>query len=76
VLHTANFSRCTHVCTPALPDFVSALLAGDAFVGGFMSQLVLGKDIAECVRAGNYAACTIIQQSGCTYPPKPEFVWN
>ncbi|GIL74984.1 hypothetical protein Vretimale_2585 [Volvox reticuliferus] len=50
--------------------------AGDAFVGGFMSQLVCGKHIAECVRAGNYAANTIIQRSGCTFPPKPEFVWN
>lgn len=29
--------------------------AGDAFVGGFLSQLVLGKDVAECCRAG--ASC-------------------
>jgi adenosine kinase len=29
---------------------------GDSFVAGFLSQLVLGKDIQECVRAGNYAA--------------------
>lgn len=50
--------------------------AGDAFVGGFMSQVVCGKDIPECVRAGNYAANTIIQRSGCTFPPKPAFVWN
>ncbi len=41
-----------------------------------MSQLVAGKDIPECVRAGNYAANTIIQRSGCTFPPKPSFVWN
>lgn len=42
--------------------------AGDAFVGGFLSQLVLEKSIAECVRAGHFAARTIIQRSGCTFP--------
>lgn len=47
--------------------------AGDAFVGGFLSQLVRDQSIDECCRAGNYAACTIIQRSGCTYPDKPEF---
>lgn len=26
--------------------------AGDAFVGGFLSQLVCGKAVSECVRAG------------------------
>lgn len=50
--------------------------AGDAFVGGFLSQLVCGKDVDECVRAGNYAANTIIQRSGCTFPPKPTFIWE
>ena len=50
--------------------------AGDAFVGGFLSQLVPGKDMSECVRAGNYAAHTIIQQSGCTFPKTPVgFSW-
>ncbi|KAL9997104.1 putative adenosine kinase [Helianthus debilis subsp. tardiflorus] len=47
--------------------------AGDAFVGGFLSQLVLEKPIAECVRAGCYASNVIIQRSGCTYPEKPDF---
>eukprot|EP01024_Parvocaulis_polyphysoides_P014689 TRINITY_DN16138_c0_g1_i1.p2 TRINITY_DN16138_c0_g1~~TRINITY_DN16138_c0_g1_i1.p2 ORF type:complete len:268 (-),score=39.48 TRINITY_DN16138_c0_g1_i1:150-902(-) len=49
--------------------------AGDAFVGGFLSQLVCGKSIAESCRAGNYAARTVIQRSGCTYPSYPEFSW-
>ena len=48
--------------------------AGDAFVGGFLSQLVQDKEIAECVRAGTYSANTIIQESGCKFPPKPSFV--
>ncbi|KAL2554355.1 Adenosine kinase 2 [Forsythia ovata] len=47
--------------------------AGDAFAGGFLSQLVQEKPIEECVRAGNYAANVIIQRSGCTYPEKPDF---
>ncbi|XP_028775206.1 adenosine kinase 2 [Neltuma alba] len=47
--------------------------AGDAFVGGFLSQLVLGKPIEACVKAGSYAANVIIQRSGCTYPEKPDF---
>lgn len=38
--------------------------AGDAFVGGFLSQLVSGKDIEACVKAGHWAAKYIIQQSG------------
>ncbi|XP_076940080.1 adenosine kinase 2-like [Bidens hawaiensis] len=47
--------------------------AGDAFVGGFLSQMVLEKPIAECVRAGCYASNVIIQRSGCTFPEKPDF---
>ncbi|KAF2295687.1 hypothetical protein GH714_033590 [Hevea brasiliensis] len=35
--------------------------AGDAFVGGFLSQLVQEKPIEDCVRAGCYAANVIIQ---------------
>ena len=48
--------------------------AGDAFVGGFLAQLVLEKPIAECVRAGHYAARTIIQRSGCTFPKECNYV--
>ncbi|NP_001312423.1 adenosine kinase 2-like [Nicotiana tabacum] len=47
--------------------------AGDAFVGGFLSQLVQGKPVEDCVRAGCYASNVIIQRSGCTYPEKPDF---
>jgi len=48
--------------------------AGDAFVGGFLAQLVLGKSIEECVKYGNYAANVIIQRSGCTFPEKPSLL--
>lgn len=50
--------------------------AGDAFVGGFLSQLVAGKDLSECCRAGNFAAHVVIQRSGVTLPEKPDgFAW-
>ncbi len=48
--------------------------AGDAFVGGFLSQLVQGKDLSECVRAGHFASRVIIQRSGCTFPKECTFV--
>ncbi|KAK6943837.1 Carbohydrate kinase PfkB [Dillenia turbinata] len=47
--------------------------AGDAFVGGFLSQLVLEKPIEDCIRAGCYGANVIIQRFGCTFPEKPHF---
>jgi len=56
-------------------DLVDTNGAGDAFVGGFLSQLACGKSMDECVRAGHYAANVIIQQSGCKFPSKPSFNW-
>ncbi|XP_054584712.1 adenosine kinase isoform X3 [Eptesicus fuscus] len=47
--------------------------AGDAFVGGFLSQLVCDKPLTECIRAGHYAASVIIRRTGCTFPEKPDF---
>lgn len=47
--------------------------AGDAFVGGFLAQLVQEKPIADCVKAGCYASNVIIQRPGCTYPERPDF---
>jgi adenosine kinase len=49
--------------------------AGDAFVGGFLSQFLQGKETKECVNAGHWSARYIIQQSGtqlgkeCDYKP-------
>ncbi|XP_052765161.1 uncharacterized protein LOC128206616 [Mya arenaria] len=54
-------------------DLVDTNGAGDAFVGGFLSQLIQDKPLADCVRCGNYAANLVIQRSGCTVPDKPEF---
>jgi adenosine kinase len=46
---------------------------GDAFVGGFMSEYLIGSEIEKCCLAGNYASSVIIRNIGCTYPEKPEF---
>jgi len=40
--------------------------AGDAFVGGFLSELVQGKDMEACVNAGHWSAKYIIQVPGTT----------
>lgn len=47
--------------------------AGDAFVGGFLAQLIQGKNIDVCVKCGIWAATQIVQRSGCTYEGKPDF---
>lgn len=48
--------------------------AGDAFVGGFLAQLVLGKPLEVCVQCGTYAAQQIIQRHGCTFEGEPSFI--
>lgn len=42
--------------------------AGDAFVGGFLAYTALGMPLNSCIQAGIFAACEIIQMSGCTFP--------
>ena len=42
--------------------------AGDSFAGGFLSQLVKGKKLEECMKAGHWAASIIIQKRGCQIP--------
>lgn len=55
-------------------DIVDTNGAGDAFVGGFLAQLIQGKPVEECIRCGMYIGNEIIKQSGCTLPPQPNFV--
>lgn len=54
-------------------DIVDTNGAGDAFVGGFLSELVQERPTEECIRAGHYAANVIIRRAGCTFPEKPDF---
>ncbi|EDW73074.2 uncharacterized protein Dwil_GK17347 [Drosophila willistoni] len=58
----------------AVHEIVDTNGAGDAFVGGFLSQFVQGKSLDVCIRCGNYAAGHIIQNPGCTYSGSPQFV--
>ena len=46
---------------------------GDAFVGGFLSQLACGEPISNCIQCGFYASEVVIQYFGCSYPDKPRF---
>jgi adenosine kinase len=48
--------------------------AGDAFVGGFLSQLAKDLDIEQCVKAGHAASRVIIQHTGCTFGKEPPVV--
>lgn len=47
--------------------------AGDAFTGGFLSQMVLGKPWEACVKCGIYTATHVIQHSGCTFSGSSDF---
>jgi len=44
--------------------------AGDAFLGGFLTQLHQGKDFETCIKAATYMASQVIQRKGCTFPEK------
>merc|ERR1711976_949439 len=47
--------------------------AGDSYVGGFLAALSKGLPIADCCKAGAYAASVVVQHSGCTYPAAPDY---
>merc|ERR1739844_678397 len=49
--------------------------AGDSYVGGFLAGMVKGLPIADCCKAGAYAASVIVQQSGTTFPGKAAFAF-
>lgn len=51
---------------PVIPcdNVVDTNGAGDAWVGGFLFGLATSKEVADCVKAANYAANHIIQRSG------------
>ena len=42
--------------------------AGDAFLGGFLSQQMLNKTFENCCRLGNYVASVVIKNFGCNFP--------
>lgn len=48
--------------------FVDTNGAGDAFSGGFLAYLVLGKPLEECVKAGQWLAALSIESVGPRFP--------
>jgi len=61
---------------PKVPaeEIVDTNGAGDSFVGGFLSQYVLGKSVHESVVAGHYCASVTIRTSGTDFRGKvPSF---
>ncbi|XP_055598212.1 uncharacterized protein LOC129747862 [Uranotaenia lowii] len=56
-----------------LAQIVDTNGAGDAFVGGFLAQLVQGHSYDICIKCGIWAARQIIQRSGCTFEGVPDF---
>lgn len=48
--------------------------AGDAFVGGFLAQLIQRKPYEACIKCGIWAASQIIQRNGCTFEGKANYV--
>ena len=61
------------ICTEMLVDTNGA---GNASVGGYTSCLVQEKSVAFCCAPSAYAASFIVQQSGCTFPPQPDFTYS
>jgi len=49
--------------------------AGDSYVGGFLAALSKGLPMADCCKAGAYAASIVVRESGCTYPAKPDYTF-
>lgn len=49
-------------------DIVDLNGAGDAFLGGFLSQYMKGRSLNACCRAGNDASHIILKNVGCTFP--------
>lgn len=47
--------------------------AGDSFVGGFLSQIVQGKDLETAIQAGIWLSGQVIQRDGCTFPDNNTF---
>lgn len=48
-------------------DIVDLNGAGDAFLGGYISQWMRGKSINVCSKAGNTASGVILKNVGCTF---------
>lgn len=61
-------SQATKYSVPVIPEneIVDVNGAGDAFVGGLLASLALGKSVEDGVHAGHYCAGCILRRSGTT----------
>lgn len=71
----AERDKLTLVPVPTLPryEIVDTNGAGDAFTGGFISQLVLGKPYTTCIECGMYTSKYILTRTGCTFGEESNF---
>ncbi len=63
------------ISTPpiAKEDILDTNGAGDAFVGGFLAEYILGRSIEECIQMGQRLAGFVIRQLGVNFPKeRPE----
>ncbi|XP_076459460.1 uncharacterized protein LOC143292779 [Babylonia areolata] len=69
----ATEGRVTQYPVPCVrpEDIVDTSGAGDAFVGGFLAQLIRHQGVEECVRCGLYASSVVLGHPGCSFPPTP-----
>jgi adenosine kinase len=55
---------------PKIPDdeIVDTNAAGDAFAGGFLSQWIMDKPLATCIKCAFYCAHSCLKTVGCSSP--------
>jgi len=75
VLYTTDGETVNQIAIPKLPveKIIDTNGAGDAFVGGFLSQYVKGETLEKCIDCGIWVSALVIQRSGCTFPEKMEY---
>ena len=61
-----HFQTFPHRVNPR--DIVDFNGAGDAFLGGFLSQQMLNQTFENCCQLGNKAASVVIKNIGCNFP--------
>jgi len=75
VIYTTDGETVKEMAVPNIPSekIIDTNGAGDAFVGGFLSQFVKDESLEKCIDCGIWASGVIIQRSGCTFPEKMEY---
>lgn len=65
----AKDGKITEFPTVSLPveKVIDTNGAGDAFVGGFLAQIVKGGTVEQGIKCGIWTATQIVQRSGCTF---------